>query len=288
MSRNSLGIHSSEVFETIVEQSNDAILLFTSNAQLFYANSKAKTIINLHTAHLNAHASELLPKLLFRQLSESKPGQSEQIEFRCDDVGVCSTGIQWLQSNITQIQIDNSMFQQLTLKDVTDSKQKESVLLHQATTDDLSGLSNRRRLRKVLDDKTEQEICVAIVDVDHFKSINDKFGHAVGDSAIRFVAAKMLDHFSDALCVARLGGEEFAVVLESGNRTDLINQVDSFRESVLSEPFSDNQHEITVSIGMAFSDSCGADVANLLNNADKALYSSKDSGRNCLTVHQEA
>ena len=284
--RDSRELLTSSVFKTIVEQSNDAVLLFTSNAQLFYANSKAKTILKLHHAHLNAHAAELLPKLLFRQLSQSQPGQSEQLEFRCDDVGVCSQGIQWLQSTIAQFQIGELTFQQLTLKDVTDTKHKESILLHQATTDDLSGLSNRRRLRKILDDNNEN-VCVAIVDVDHFKSINDKFGHAVGDSAIRFVAAKLLEYFSDALCVSRLGGEEFAIVIEADDNATIPQQFEAFRKAVQSEPFSDNQHEITVSIGIAYSDSFGQDVVGLLNNADKALYASKNAGRNCLTIYQD-
>ena len=274
----------SEIFKTIVEQSSDGVLLFTSNSQLFYANDQAKSILNLHSAHLNAHASELLPKLLFRQLAQSRRGMKEELEFRCDDVGVCNTGIQWLESTIQEFKIGHDVFQQLTLKDVSNSKMKESVLLHQANTDDLSGLGNRRQFRKVLDDTENDSICLAIVDVDHFKAINDKFGHAVGDSAIRFVAAKLLEFFSSALCVSRLGGEEFAVVIESNNREHIKTQFESFRSAVQSEPFSDNQHEITVSIGLAFSQDADHDVAELLQNADKALYDSKDAGRNCITV----
>ena len=284
MYRDTFEILSAEVFKTIVEQSSDAVLLFTSQAQLFFANEQAKAILNLHTAHLNLHASELLPELLYKQLTQRESIGPDSVEFPCAEIEACDAGFEWLESTVNHFQIGETRFQQMTLKDVTRSKQKESVLIQQATTDDLSGLSNRRCFRKILDDHGHKQLALAIVDVDHFKSINDKFGHLTGDNAIRFVAGKLLEHFNDALCVSRLGGEEFAVVLKMNDKDSVASQFESYRIALQNEPMAQNGHRITASIGLAFSDECQFDVGLLLHRADKALYSSKTSGRNRVTV----
>ena len=129
------------------------------------------------------------------------------------------------------------------------------------------------------------EMCIRDrVDVDHFKQINDRHGHLIGDAAIRFVAEQMLKSFFEAICVARLGGEEFGVIADASIE-DVAAQFEEFRRTIQRSSFSEHNIGLTVSVGLAI----GLDSNDghaLLECADKAVYESKNLGRNRLTVFE--
>ena len=191
----------------------------------------------------------------------------------------------WIELTVSNLLIEQRNLKQLIFRDITKTKQREANLEREATTDDLSGLSNRRQFRRSLDSCTNKSICLAIVDADHFKSINDSFGHVVGDNAIRFVASQLLEHFGDEICVARLGGEEFGVVVSAPVPSEVTSRFEDFRAAIESSAVSNQMIKLTVSIGLAFSDQHG-NIRELMDRADIALYQAKNSGRNRLSIYQ--
>lgn len=154
--------------------------------------------------------------------------------------------------------------------------------LEMAVTDQLTGLRNRRYVRRHLDGllRTE-EAAVLIVDIDKFKLINDTHGHNIGDAALRDVAERLKIQLRAADVVARYGGEEFLAVLTGAPAGYALAVADRLREAIASEPVLTGNLvvPITVSIGVAVGGP-GITSERLIGMADEALYRAKRDGRN--------
>jgi diguanylate cyclase (GGDEF)-like protein len=156
-----------------------------------------------------------------------------------------------------------------------------------ASTDDLTGLANRRTLAAVGAQRLAHArseggfLALAIADIDHFKSINDRFGHDTGDLALRHVAARLRAICGHRHLLARQGGEEFVVVLDVADAEEARSVAERMRESVRAHPFrhGDAELTITVSIGLAMLTADDAQLDDLLRRADIALYEAKRGGR---------
>lgn len=156
-----------------------------------------------------------------------------------------------------------------------------------AMTDALTGLLNRRALFDRYDEEAVTPHMAAIAfDLDNFKSVNDRYGHAAGDVVLKVFADVLRDACGDAACMARLGGEEFVVVLD---RT-LPDRAQRIAERIRMDfaakliPIGRRSITCTVSAGIAFGRDDSASFDNLLSNADKALYTSKRAGRNRVSL----
>lgn len=153
-----------------------------------------------------------------------------------------------------------------------------------AYRDHLTGLYNRRYFyqyaEKILK-KTEQENVLALLDIDFFKTINDQFGHEAGDHALKQVTSFLKSKFDD-FTIARIGGEEFAVVLDNMDLEKAEARLNSFREQLAEHQFSINgePYSLTISIGMTAFQHVSLTAAMRL--ADKALYQAKQQQRNCV------
>jgi len=165
----------------------------------------------------------------------------------------------------------------------------------EAMIDPMTGILNRRGFEKttsrILDESTAsgKETCLLMVDIDHFKKINDTYGHLVGDKVIRAVAEMLKSKVKGQDSVARLGGEEFAVLLPETPAAGAFAVAEHIRQSIENGKIRriDSQETIgavTVSIGIA-SILPDEDINQLLNQADKALYASKTQGRNRTTIY---
>ncbi len=163
---------------------------------------------------------------------------------------------------------------------------------HAASTDHLTGLANRRTVATAGERRVRialqggQPLAVAVIDIDHFKPINDRFGHEVGDEALKHVACLIAQACSAADLVARQGGEEFVAVLEGDNESDLLAAAARIRLAVEAHPFSARGRPltITVSIGLALLAEGDQTLDDLLRRADHALYAAKAGGRNRLVM----
>jgi diguanylate cyclase (GGDEF)-like protein len=162
-------------------------------------------------------------------------------------------------------------------------------LSHAASTDDLSGLLNRRgfnqRLAEELRRATRSERSLALVvgDLDRFKQINDSFGHPAGDEALRRVSALLHEAARATDTVARLGGEEFALVLPYTERPGAQAMAERIRHTIRSD-FSDEGMALTISFGIAVYPDDGDTQDLLMRSADAALYAAKSLGRDRIAL----
>jgi diguanylate cyclase (GGDEF)-like protein len=176
----------------------------------------------------------------------------------------------------------------LTYVDITDLTNKANMLERLATTDPLTGLYNRRHFLGSLDaewsrfQRYYRSVSVLMLDIDHFKSVNDRYGHAVGDEAIKAVAAACIAGKRKSDLVGRLGGEEFAVLLPETSLSRARMVADRVRKRVMStQIFADKiQFGLTVSIGIAEATVSMSGIDALMGAADHALYQAKAEGRN--------
>jgi diguanylate cyclase (GGDEF)-like protein len=176
----------------------------------------------------------------------------------------------------------------LTYVDITDLTQKAKMLETLATTDPLTGLFNRRHFLERLDaewsrfQRYYRSVSVLMLDIDHFKSINDRYGHGVGDEAIKAVAAACLDGKRKSDVVGRLGGEEFAVLLPETNLSRARIVAERIRKRVMAVRLEAEQVQfgVTVSVGIAEASVSMSGIDALMSAADHALYQAKGAGRN--------
>jgi diguanylate cyclase (GGDEF)-like protein len=166
---------------------------------------------------------------------------------------------------------------------------QEMALL--ATIDSLTGLVNRRAFfertesARLLATRLHSPIALMMIDIDHFKRLNDRFGHATGDEALRVFAATAQLTLRDHDIMGRLGGEEFALVLPATDLEGATQAAERLRQAVAAAlpPASDSQYGMTVSIGVVVIDP-NEHINSALARADRALYAAKNSGRDCVVV----
>jgi diguanylate cyclase len=162
-----------------------------------------------------------------------------------------------------------------------------------ASTDALTGVMNRRSLQQEANrllahcSRTGESIAVMMIDVDHFKSINDRYGHLVGDEVLRHLTAIAQKSIRVSDYLARFGGEEFCVLLPGSLEKDAWILANRLRHAFASTPcaFGDEDLSSTISIGIADSSHAGLEFASLILAADKAMYSAKQNGRNTVILH---
>jgi diguanylate cyclase (GGDEF)-like protein len=157
-----------------------------------------------------------------------------------------------------------------------------------AMTDELTGVPNRRavlsRLAPLVEGPNRRVHAMLIIDIDHFKSINDQYGHPEGDEALKLVAARLRAEVREPAFIGRLGGEEFVVVVPDSDVEAGRQLAERFRESVMTIDtrrwLADRR--LTVSIGLTVSRLAGDTPSHMLQRADAALYAAKRAGRNCV------
>ncbi|MBI4046280.1 MAG: GGDEF domain-containing protein [Devosia nanyangense] len=152
-------------------------------------------------------------------------------------------------------------------------------LASQAMRDGLTGIANRRAFDAELARLTGQPLAVAMLDLDHFKAINDRFSHMVGDEVLRRLAQILTAHVGAK--AARLGGEEFALLLPGVGEREAADICETVRAAVASEDWADiaGGLAVTVSMGVALTEE-GVPGGELLAVADRRLYAAKALGRN--------
>ncbi|WP_439824055.1 diguanylate cyclase [Aeromonas caviae] len=158
--------------------------------------------------------------------------------------------------------------------------------LHTAShTDPMTGLFNRRAMQQMLEgfQAERQPLAVIALDIDHFKSINDRFGHGVGDAVIIALADLMRQEQRAGAALCRSGGEEFLLLLPGVSLAQAQKIAERLRTRVASHDMEVAGH-ITISLGVAHWGADATSIAAVLKEADKALYDAKSQGRNCVVV----
>jgi two-component system, cell cycle response regulator len=166
--------------------------------------------------------------------------------------------------------------------------------LEMALTDPLTELYNQRylmrHLRGLLATGQQRGIAVLMVDIDHFKAVNDHWGHATGDRALKAVAETLRSRTRVFDSLARYGGEEFVVVMSGVNAAFALGAAERLRQSIQDMEFSPDrqtQHRLTISVGVSASADGEVTAEQLLQAADQALYAAKGGGRNRVVLAEE-
>lgn len=180
-------------------------------------------------------------------------------------------------------------------RDVTEQLKAEEQIKQLAFHDMLTGLPNRRKLLDclthsiALSHREHKKLAIFMMDLDKFKIVNDKLGHAAGDDLLKQVAARVPSCLRESDMMARLGGDEFVIVLEHIEATSDAAHIATKVIANLTRPFvlsSGESVEIGASIGISFYPQHGDNAEKLIDNADTALYRAKDNGRGCFAYYE--
>lgn len=177
----------------------------------------------------------------------------------------------------------------LTFTDVEKQYVREQALANIAYTDTLTGLPNRRAFFEQADaafavaSRYSRPLAILMIDLDHFKRVNDSYGHAAGDLVLARTANCMRQCLREADLPARLGGEEFVVMLPETPLANAMEAAERIRQAIEQEPpviFEGNSISVTASVGVAMLNMGSNDIQSIIQQADDALYQAKHAGRN--------
>jgi len=229
-------------------------------------------------------------KLIEAALHQTNKGIPATADFRI--IGKDGS-IRWMQSRIFPLVDKEGKITQSAgvIIDITDHKHMEEKIEHLAYHDSLTGLPNRAYLEisshYILQEakQTDSKVAVLFMDLNRFKSVNDSLGHQAGDKLLRMIAARLKEAVRDRDLLARVGGDEFVVVLQGSNRQEFLAIAERLVNR-FNDPFSiDGQLiPIALSLGVSIYPDHGTTLDDLLNKADQAMYAAKQLGDNQIVL----
>jgi diguanylate cyclase (GGDEF)-like protein/PAS domain S-box-containing protein len=290
--------------QNIMEVTPEAIIISDSSGKIVLANAQVEKLFGYsrdeligesieilvaerlrggHIAHRDAYTALAAPPL-------RAMGQGRELYAQRKDGSEFSTEI-----SLGPLKTKDGNFVITVVRDISERKQLEARILHQATHDALTGLPNRLLFHDILvhamarAQRAEKLLAILFLDLDGFKNINDTLGHKYGDILLQEIAQRLsatlrkddLVARGDDL-VARQGGDEFTILLQGISIVQNISQIAEKILAAISEPFAADGHEmhVTASIGITVFPFDDIDIEHLLQNADAAMYRAKESGRN--------
>jgi diguanylate cyclase (GGDEF)-like protein len=184
----------------------------------------------------------------------------------------------------------------LVTKQTLDLKKQTALFAYQAVHDQLTGLPNRRAFDEWCDNDFKEakehstSLSLAIIDIDHFKAVNDTYSHIVGDQVIKrlsTILSELLPHCSQQVKLARWGGEEFTLLM-SANKEQALHFCELIRTTMEKNDFSAIAQDLTLTISIGLTDNSSVvDYNQMITDADNALYYSKNNGRNQVRIYQK-
>lgn len=279
----------------IIERVSDAIITIDERNSVESFNPAAELIFGLPAAEAAGKDVTLMVPAL--GTGETLPVREDLLAGKRREVlGIrrdgsafpaeCSVSDMWLDGRVRLI---------VSVKDITDQKELEKVLREQAVLDGLTGLYNKRALLGILNDEVgrsrryHRTFTIILLDIDHFKNVNDTYGHPAGDEVLKGVAGLIKAGVRSQDKTARYGGEEFAAILPETEAAGGLVVAERLRRLIADHPFKVLDHRgsetditVTVSLGVALFPQDGDATEALISRADGALYEAKNSGRNCV------
>jgi diguanylate cyclase (GGDEF)-like protein/PAS domain S-box-containing protein len=287
--------HAEEKYRAIFEDAVVGIFQMTPEGRPLSIN---RSLAHIHgydsPAQLMLEVSNLVAQLfvdsrqieeLMRVLDEESVVRSAEMEVLCRDGSK-----KWVLANVRAVRDRDGkiVLHEGTLEDVTDRKVAEDRVKFLAYYDVLTGLPNRTLLQDRLDKalagsrRRKDKVAVLFLDLDRFKVINDSLGHSFGDLLLRKVADRLKKEAREQDTVARIGGDEFVVVLTGlRDMTDAAVAAQRVMDAMIAEfGIQDRSLSVNCSMGISLFPEHGADGETLIKNADAAMYTAKESGRN--------
>jgi diguanylate cyclase (GGDEF)-like protein/PAS domain S-box-containing protein len=270
---------------TIILNAGEGIVVTDKDSQIVLVNPSAEQLIGRSVSEIVSHGFEQLvddSAMMNRLLEHPDPNYAECALLGDRYLSVMAAGIHTEQRRL--------LGKAALIRDVTTQKRREDYLEALSFKDELTGLLNRRSLTDVLSqsvaDANERgrPLTLLMLDMDHFKQLNDTYGHAMGDRMLKALGDYLNQRLRDSDFACRYGGEEFSVILPGTGIKGGFKTAEDIRQAV-SEITIDNV-SITISIGLASLQHCREMTVNcLMEAADSALYLAKQQGRNRTVIH---
>lgn len=279
----------------ISETSKDSMLILNKEGNILKMNPACERQLqyqvielqdeNIRTLFTNDEANTYIEGLLaFIQRYGSLRGHENKREINITRKDG-TTFLSEIQIGLKVVQ--NKMIVACTIRDITLEKKNEALIQHMAYHDFLTELPNRRAFNERLitnlkqAKKSNQPLAVMFLDMDRFKYINDSLGHSIGDRALQEVSSRLNSSVRDQDFVARMGGDEFTIILPNTDREQALDIADHILQS-FQNPLMVNHYElfITTSIGLSIFPYDGEEFEDLIKHADIALYQAKEHGKN--------
>ncbi len=277
----------------------DAVITTDTTGQIQEANPAAEQLLGYPRQHMIGHPLDEVLNLyaVYLGLDAAAIQNAEPVDISRNTDGTArlqrpDQSTITVQFNIQDITASSgeTMGRVMVLRDISDLHTLEKEVAWRATHDVLTGLPNRALLSERLSwllaqaDRHEKLLAVALLDLDEFKPVNDRLGHAAGDKLLCAVAQRMQEVLRASDTLARLGGDEFVIILDD---LDSMNEAEKIFDRLidqLSRPFEIEAQEVHISASLGYTlypllDETDADT--LLRHADKAMYQAKLAGRNC-------
>ncbi|MGZ8631139.1 MAG: putative bifunctional diguanylate cyclase/phosphodiesterase [Actinomycetota bacterium] len=289
-------------FASLVSNSSDVVCVLDPDTTVTYASPSTLRVLGFDPSHVEGtrfsdliHPDDMTRVLQFLSPVGDAEGHTGLVEFRIRRRDGEYVHTETLRT--TLLHDPNVRGIVLNTRDVTERKQFEEQLSHQAFHDTVTTLANRALFRDRVTHALERQvrehepISVLFMDLDEFKTINDSLGHAAGDQLLYEVGERLKGCLRAADTAARLGGDEFAILLEDSEEGVQAADVAERIMQMLEEPFTLEGKEVFVraSVGIATADGERAgDVEELLRNADVAMYMAKERGKGRYQVFEPA
>ena len=278
-------------YRTLMEQASDGIIVTDPEGHIQVVNESACALACYPRDKMLAMQSDMLwpaeeGDRFAGQLGALSPGDSLRIEMN----------LRRSDGYLTPVELSGKLLDdgrlQAIIRDISERKHVEEELRFHATMDTLTHSYNRRyflvlaerEFRRCM--RLQRPISAMMLDLDHFKDINDSHGHAAGDDVLRAVAEAAQSNLREIDLFGRFGGEEFAAILPETNIATAQIVAERLRDSIGKLVVATEGVEIGVTVSIGVTESMGgvADVAGLIKRADSALYAAKDAGRNRVEV----
>ncbi len=274
------------VSSSIVETAAEAIFSVGPDGIIVRANAAADALAAAESEIEGRHISSLLPMFELRDGEEDLRGV--EMLLSGDDGSL-------REVLVSTSRVERSDLVTLIARDIADRKQLERRLEHEASHDQLTGLLNRAALLVCAEHAARRArqngrgFGMLFVDLDRFKHVNDGLGHACGDQLLQAVAERLVHAVGSFDDVARMGGDEFVVLLEHASSMSAAIQLGERICRELEGPYRIGEHEpfISASIGLAWSADAAADPRELIKRADMAMYRAKSEGRRRLVLFDQ-
>ncbi|WP_158587655.1 sensor domain-containing diguanylate cyclase [Neobacillus notoginsengisoli] len=283
---------SEELFRNVVDQAADSIFLIDLNGRLLKVNAAAAGMLGYSKEELNKRGVSDIFAMLPQKLIELKKcvEGNESCHFE-DSMSAYDGNLIPVDLNLRLINTGGKKIFLALGRDIRERKEAERAIQHMAFHDALTGLPNRWYIQSYskafCGSEGSDELGILLLDLDHFKVINDNMGHQAGDSLLKDVASRLKSVCNDGNIVARFGGDEFIVLIPNIKSKDEALETSKRIFDTLEKPFLIHSQKVvvTASIGISVSPADGTELNRLIRNADLAMYRSKQNGRNCCMLY---
>ncbi len=266
---------------------SDPVIVFDDEYRLVDLNKSASIFFGLHSGKPIGESSDSL----FAEYSLLRNQICGKTTNSCDIKKGNGQNTKYYRSRVAPIlgSSKENLGKIVILNDNTTEQLLIAKLNQIATTDELTGINNRRNLMNLCSQEIARSkrnafpLSLLMIDLDFFKKINDKYGHPCGDETLKRAAGCFLKKLREGDILGRYGGEEFLIMLHHSTREDAYSTAERFRKSIIDEDIEFNGQKIQISVSIGLSNYTGegeTSLESLIHQADTALYKAKKAGRN--------